>query len=188
MGGGVDVFRPRNIIVALLVIAVVGVLAYVIVDQINEPTAANEDSSADIPGQFFEDLGRSHLQANQPYDEYNSNPPTSGPHDPVPAPWGVSADPIPKEKILHNLEHGGVAVLYNCTDDCPDIVSELSAYVQGKVSDGDALLMAPYPGMEHRIALISWTRLDAFDELDMERVERFVDVNLCRFDPENVCD
>ncbi|KKK81923.1 hypothetical protein LCGC14_2808550, partial [marine sediment metagenome] len=42
-----------------------------------------------FPIQTFEDQGREHLTPGQVYDFYNSDPPTTGPHSPAPAEWGV---------------------------------------------------------------------------------------------------
>ncbi len=36
------------------------------------------------------------------------------------------------------------------------------------------VVLAPYPGMKHRIALTAWTRLDEFDEFDESRIVRFI--------------
>ena len=49
--------------------------------------------------------------------------------------------------------------------------------------------MAPYPQMEaEMIAVTSWSRRDKFPVSDYtkERVEHFIDVNLCRFNPESL--
>ena len=51
-----------------------------------------------------------HIQPGQPHERYNSLPPTSGPHYPFTAPWGISSEPIPEELQVHNLEHGGVFI------------------------------------------------------------------------------
>lgn len=42
-----------------------------------------------------------------------TNPPSSGPHYPNWARWGAFPN-IPRGNWLHNLEHGGVAMLYRC--------------------------------------------------------------------------
>src|SRR5262249_30025704 len=45
---------------------------------------------------------------------YNHNPPASGNHWPWPAPWGVHTSIVPREWWVHNLEHQGIVLLYNC--------------------------------------------------------------------------
>ena len=78
--------------------------------------------------------------------------------------------PIPDEKLVHNLEHGGVGVHYNCPDGCDDLVKQLSAIVSGV----NEIVMSPFPGMDTRIALTAWTYVDQFDEFDEERVRTFI--------------
>ena len=166
-------------------LAIIGLLAWVVIDrQTSEPP--QDDASTALPGVYYADLGRGHLQAGQPYTLYNSNPPTSGPHDPVPTSWGVHDTPVPKEKLVHNMEHGGVLILYNCTSACDDIVTALADYTKAELAKGKNIVMAPYPGIDNRIALVSWTRLDAFDAMDVERVKRFIDVHERRFNPEGI--
>jgi len=129
-------------------------------------------SAADLPGVSFPDQGNLHVQTvNEPIPPYNSEPPTSGPHLPYVAPWGVHTEPIPKQLQVHNLEDGGVVVQYHCPQPCPELVDKLTAIV--KRYDRQVVL-APYPGMKHRIALTAWTRLDAFDEFDESRIVRFI--------------
>jgi hypothetical protein len=45
-----------------------------------------------------------------------TNPPSGGPHYPVWATWTVHASPVPRGYYVHNEEHGGVVLLYKCTD------------------------------------------------------------------------
>jgi hypothetical protein len=127
---------------------------------------------AEFPGVSMPDLGNKHIQTpDEPHAPYNSEPPTSGPHLPYIAPWGVHSEPILKELQVHNLEDGGVLVQYNCPSGCADLVARLRAIVErypGRV------ILAPYPGMKSRIALTAWTRIDAFDDLDESRITRFI--------------
>src|SRR5207244_6668603 len=138
--------RRRWVPVALIVVAiiavVVGYFAY--------------RATADLPGVKMPDQGNRHLQtAADPHDAYNSNPPTSGPHLPYIAPWGVHTRPIQRELQVHNLEDGGVVVQYNC--ECPDVVAKLKAVVQRYDKH---VVLAPYPGMKPRIPLTAWTRIE----------------------------
>jgi len=144
--------------IAVVAAVVVGYLAY--------------QSSAGLPGKSFPDQGNAHIQsAAEPHVAYNSNPPTSGPHLPYIAPWGVHTEAIPKELQVHNLEDGGVVVQYNCPTPCPELVDKLKAVVVGHSRH---VVLAPYPGMKQRIALTAWTRLDEFDEFDEARVQNFI--------------
>lgn len=65
------------------------------------------------PGQAVPDLGREHLPAGTKV-QYNSNPPTSGPHF---AEWeraGIYDQPLTDGKLVHSLEHGYIIISYNC--------------------------------------------------------------------------
>src|SRR6266513_2000932 len=77
-------------------------------------------------GQEFPSLGNAHIQRlEEAHVPYNSDPPTSGPHMPGIAPWGMYDQPIPKEFQVHNLEDGSVLVQYSCPKGCPDLVKKL---------------------------------------------------------------
>ncbi len=127
---------------------------------------------ADLPGVKFADQGNAHIQmASEPHPPYNSEPPTSGPHLPYIAPWGIHTEPIARELQVHNLEDGGVMVQYHCATPCPDLVDKLAQIVRRYETQ---VILAPYPGMPTRIALSAWTRLDAFDDFDEARIVRFI--------------
>ena len=148
---------PLAVIGGLVGAAVVGYFAY--------------RAMADLPGVKMPDQGNVHLRtAADPHDSYNSDPPTSGPHLPYIAPWGVHTRPIQRELQVHNLEDGGVIVQYNC--ECPELVEKLRGIVR---KYDKQVLLAPYPSMKTRIALTAWTRLDRFEEFDEKRIVRFVE-------------
>jgi len=143
--------------IAVLAAAVVGYFAY--------------RAQANLPGVQFPDQGNLHVASPEtPHEKYNSDPPTSGPHLPYIAPWGMHTRPIVRELQVHNLEDGGVVVQYNC--ECPELVAKLKAIVDRYDRQ---VILAPYPGMPHKIALTAWTRLDTMDELDEGRVRRFIE-------------
>jgi hypothetical protein len=141
---------------AVVVAVVVGYLAY--------------RAQADLPGQQFPSQGNLHVQTvGEPHDAYNSTPPTSGPHLPYIAPWGVHTKPIANELQVHNLEDGGVMVQYNC--ECPELAEKLASVVRRYDRQ---VVLAPYPTMKSRIALTAWTRLETLDDFDSGRIERFI--------------
>lgn len=138
-----------------------------------------KDSS---PGQQLPSLGNTHIQhLGDLHDPYNSEPPTSGPHMPGIAPWGMYDKPIPKEYQVHNLEDGGVLIQYSCPKSCPELVKKLEGvflkYKKRAESDKKYihLILAPYPQLDSRIALTAWTRLDKFNEFDESRIDRFIE-------------
>lgn len=150
-------FLIGGIVVALAVAGLVGYFAY--------------RAQASLPGRLMPDQGNLHIQtASTPHEAYNSDPPTSGPHLPYIAPWGVHTRPIPLELQVHNLEDRGVIVQYNC--ECPDLVTKL----KGIVDKYDRyVILAPYPSMKSRIALTAWTRIDTLEEFDARRITQFID-------------
>ncbi|HEX6903524.1 MAG TPA: DUF3105 domain-containing protein [Thermoanaerobaculia bacterium] len=98
-------------------------------------------------------------------------PPTSGPRQAWLADWGAHREPVPHEQQVHNLEHGGVILQYNCPGGCPDVVERLEALARER----DFVLVAPYPWMKSRIALTAWGRIEILDSLDEARIHAFLD-------------
>ncbi len=128
-------------------------------------------AAANLPGTPVADQGNRHIQSeNDPHEAYNTDPPTSGPHLPYIASWGVHGRPIPPELQVHNLEDGGVLVQYNC--ECPELVDKLKAIVR---KYDKQVILAPYPKMTHKIALTAWTRIETLEEFDEARIRRFIE-------------
>ena len=71
-------------------------------------------STKPLPGQMVADMGRNHITDIYAV-EYNSNPPTSGPHFPVWAKPGVYDRFISDGYLLHSMEHGYVVIWYDCS-------------------------------------------------------------------------
>lgn len=150
--------RHRRFAIVALALALASVLGYL------------AWQAADLPGTYVPSLGNAHLQLpTDPHEPYNSDPPTSGPHLPYVAPWGIHTRPIPKELQVHNLEDGGVLVQHNC--ECPELVEKLATIVR-RYEHG--VILAPYPGGKSTIALTAWTRIDTMDEFDERRIVRFI--------------
>lgn len=142
------------------------------------------------PGQPVPSQGNAHIQSpGSPHAPYNSDPPTSGPHVSYIARWGIHKAPILHEVQVHNLEDGGVVIQYDCKD-CEDLIAKLEGIVrkyQEKArleraktnprhpSRYERLVLSPYPGMDARIALTAWGRIDKLDEFDEARIVRFIE-------------
>jgi hypothetical protein len=150
------------------------------------PQTGGSPAAADGPGRPVEIQGVEHLNKGEPHAPYNSKPPTSGPHWSIlgeaPVPWGIYQEVIPDEAQIHNLEHGGVMIQYNCRD-CPDLIAQLERFAREYVTahplprypQSAKLVVAPYYDMPSRVALTAWGRIDMLDGYDEARIARFVD-------------
>lgn len=148
-------------------------------------------------GMHYASQGHRHFaQGESTTFDYNSDPPTSGPHKEVFTDVFDSPTPLPKYIQVHLLEHGNVLLQYSCK--CPDIVGELyqiayrydsvlipasqlqamPADVQRGEEAGAAVIVAPYPDMKHKIALTAWTRLGTLDAVDQAKIRSFIDAYL----------
>ncbi len=134
-------------------------------------------SAPDGPGQRIADLGASHITPGEDHPPYSSVPATSGWHlgQPLaPAPWGVHIAVLEDEVLLHNLEHGGIGVHYDCPDGCEELVQQLAELVNKAVNGNLKVIMSPYPGMDSTISLTAWTFIDQLDVFDEDRISDFV--------------
>jgi hypothetical protein len=116
---------------------------------------------------------------------YHSNPPTSGPHALSPALFRVHEAAVPKENLVHNMEHGGVVIWHNTASG--KAIALLAEITNESLADGLLVVMSPYPELEpETIALTAWTRLDKFAAtgLTPERVRTFIQTHVRRFNPE----
>ncbi len=136
-----------------------------------------------LPGQQFEDQGRRHIPAGTPALSYNSNPPTSGAHS-SPARWGAHAEDIPEIKQVHNLEHGGVLIQYNCArlpagESCDALISGLRrAFNQARKEIDRKIVLAPYGKSPRPVAVTAWRWLQYFDSADEAGILAFAEAHI----------
>lgn len=157
--------RGSFFIVAIIiaVLLIVGVAVFVVSQGRGNPS----------PGTLVPSLGNRHISdINAAGIQYNSDPPTSGPHYGTSlAPWGIHTEPIAKGLMIHNLEDGGVVVSYNPRAS-PETVDQLAQIVKRYPQH---VILAPYPGLGSTIALTAWQRIDKLDTVDEGRIVRFID-------------
>jgi hypothetical protein len=119
--------------------------------------------------------------------EYNSRPPTSGPHFAAWYPtYGVFEQEIPAGNWVHNMEHGAVVLLYNCPEACPDLVNQIRQLHNDLPKGRNArrgvarMLALPYKDMDHRIAVVAWGWLLELDQFDRDQILRFYEARIDR--------
>lgn len=122
---------------------------------------------------------RKHVEGGVDYEDV---PPTSGDHDPCWAPWGVYATEIPDERWVHNLEHGGVVLLYDCPDGCPDEVAQMEAIIAERAVHG---ILTPYAALPTRFAAVAWGYRLTTDCFDVDVLDTFWDAHVDRA-PESI--
>ncbi len=119
---------------------------------------------------------------------YASTPPCIGDHFPTWSAWGASSDPVEPGYFVHNLEHGGVVLLYDCPDGCADVVAALGAFA-ASVPDDDGgafrYILSPYSGMSTRIAAVAWGVVYRADTVETADLDEFVAAHY-RHGPEDV--
>jgi hypothetical protein len=85
-------------------------------------------------------------------DRWNTDPPTSGPHYGITLIYGAYTEPPQIGRIVHNLEHGAVYMLYG--DEVPEsTVAQLTAFYD---THKDGTVLAPLPKLGDKIALGAW--------------------------------
>ena len=163
-----------GVLFAVGIVVVVGLAIYFFVFN-NEQSLPELNPDFDIEAivdnsEEFPVLSRDHIPDSQER-EYNSNPPTSGPHSGRwVSPIGVFTTQLSDTMLIHNLEHGHVWISYRDEDD--DEAIALLTAIQNKYSD--RVVVTYRPENDARIAVTAWSRLMNMNELDSDQIEAFI--------------
>lgn len=176
-------------IFALVVIGIVVVAAY-LKHQEDLVTASRLQFHAvsGIAGTQIADEGPATHITPSTQLSYKFYPPTSGPH--YGAPYGPvqwqTVGNLAEGQFVHNLEHGGIAILYNCPTgtDCTTLKNELQNYVQNVAPPEPKynevkFVMTPYSrAMQKKIALVAWHWVEFLDSYDQAEITRFYEIHV----------
>lgn len=132
-----------------------------------------------LPGTRIPDLGQLHVQVATPVT-YNSNPPTSGPHYPYPAGWGIYKNSPADEFLVHNLEHGGVTISYNPNRIKGQELEQIQAQARSLSNFNPRVIVTPRQNLDTAIVLTAWTYLQKLDRYDPAAVKVFYDTHIAR--------
>ncbi len=196
----------------LFVIAVVGAIFFF---SATAPTYACTNTSQPAPagtplpngspaplGQAQPDMGNVHVTVGT-NQKYAYCPPASGPHynalneGPIAAKYYGPDDGTRPEGWIHNLEHGGIVILYNCKmGACTDATA---ATLQGlattfpdspqchiKAGSGSPVI-ARFDDMPAPFAALVWDRLIYLDTLDVTKIKAFYQSEAEVTNPELQC-
>jgi hypothetical protein len=127
---------------------------------------------------------------------YSTNPPSSGDHWPRWAAFGIYDDPVPREMLVHDLEHGAVALLHDCDGCTEEVVDALLEVTVDFGADEKCLggssgavarfIVAPDPDIDHPIALAAWGATYVATCIDPPSLQAFVDEHYAT-GPEDTC-
>lgn len=111
-------------------------------------------------GQKFALEGQNHVAEGESVT-YATNPPTSGNHWGCWAPWGLANKVLRPERWVHNLEHGGVVLLYKCatSDGCPETRALLTKVFNGAPDapgGGKRLIVTASSTLPKKVGLTAW--------------------------------
>ena len=137
----------------------------------NDPTTA--------AGQLYK-----HIPSTDPItaDPAGHYPPVFGDHYATWRPPGVYDSPVPEGNFMHDLEHGGIVILYNCPTACPDMVTQFRGLLTSLPKSQDfnqvKLVVSPNDKIKHLIALLAWDYEQDLDSYDAAAIRTFYQAHL----------
>ncbi len=162
-------FSPETLIVIGVILAAVAIFAVFIISSQGGDSSGYDPS---IPDKSIgiDVLTSPHIEPDEVPSGYNSNPPTSGEHYVQPAPWGVYAETLPDQTLIHNLEHGGIWISYRDKND-KDTVKALEDLAEKY----DSHLIVTYrPENDSPIIVTAWGRLLKLNEVNKGQIVNFI--------------
>jgi len=157
--------------IAVGFVAILGVMLW----QVLKPAA----------GEKIPEMAVSHIELDTDPGEYNSDPPTSGPHYAQEAEAGFYETNIytyPAGYLMHNLEHGYVIFWYNCKLLDETGCSELKSQIRSVMDEigGVKVIAYPWESIDVPLVMTSWKRLQKFETFNANAVKAFYHTNLNR--------
>jgi hypothetical protein len=176
--------RRRNLLTTgVAIVVAAGVVWLVLAD--TSRNDSNRGAAALDNGVTVEEAGCDDVQSAEPqeashiapgdeHEDYNTNPPTSGAHygSPLaPIDTGFYSEQIEAEKVLHNLEHGQIAIWYS--PDAPqDTIDDIEQLTE---QEPLATVAVPWAEVEepYQFVLTAWGNLQECVQASQEVVDEF---------------
>lgn len=134
-------------------------------------------------------MGAGHIPEDSDPGEYNSDPPTSGPHYAQPLDPGFyeQADladlgPFPHAYAVHNLEHGYIIFWYNCDlldeNSCVELKRQIRNFMDGSLVP--KLIAFPWQSTDVPLVLTSWGYRLEMPVFNASEANAFISANRLR--------
>jgi hypothetical protein len=185
-GGGRSLLIGAGVIV-LLIVALFGLRQAGVLSTVSpspsqsaRPTPSPVTSDDPARGTHDTDYGNTHVAAGTPVT-YAELPPTSGSHWPAPAgpvSSGVYTQRVPFEATTHNLEHGGIVILYNGLS--AEEVTKLNDFVKSLIAGPTykKVLDEPFADLTRaKIVVTSWRWHLDLQTVDTAAMQKFIQVH-----------
>ena len=146
-----------NLITIIIAVIVIAAVVFAISSErktTEEPVGVPVAEADCDPVEEFEALEGQHIKEGADHAEYNSNPPTSGPHYEIPADPAFYTSAVEPERVIHNLEHGQIVLWYP-----PDLSAEDKGLIEEIVDDEPiATVGNPYDGVDagKKVIMSAW--------------------------------
>ncbi|KIG14116.1 hypothetical protein DB30_07112 [Enhygromyxa salina] len=152
-------------------------------DVCNTAETTTVEACPAIIGEGFCSEGGIHVDQDSAID-WGNNPPHSGDHYPTWEKWGEHDTPVPRGNWVHNMEHGGIVLVYNCPDGCDAELDTLRMVLDMRTDS--RILITEDPLLDGPpFAAVSWTWVHEFDTPVLDELLCFVDQHF-NHAPENV--
>lgn len=177
----------------MAVLLIISFIVPTVIDSLSGPTQLTRGSAQ----AYVEGVGqkqdimrtKNHVDQDDNPDNdvvvYNSAPPASGDHWSAANRCGFFDDPVPDERIVHNLEHSNIVISYHLPD--PADVASLEDYYND-MNEGwrnHFTVVRPYDQIAAgQVALSAWGVIDVMDGVDPERIDRFYEHYVGNLGPE----
>lgn len=132
-------------------------------------------------GQAIDEMPHTHINAPATVN-YLHTPPTSGCHynlgyGSAPIQSGVYNQSVPSEFWVHNIEHGYIAILYNCPNGCTTEFNQLHDWYKSLPPTPGfpypKAIVLPYTSMDVPFAAVSWDWYDPMPVFSLSEVQKF---------------
>jgi hypothetical protein len=186
-GGG-----PRSLllgagVIVLLIVAILGLrqagilsLGPAVVAASSAPTIGTIDPTDPARGVLEADQGHNHVNPGTPVTYTGPLPPSSGNHWPQPAApvkAGIYDQQLPFEATTHNLEHGGIVIVYNGLS--VGEITQIKQFVTDTLKTKyTKVLLEPYTGLQGaKVTLVAWDWRLNLQSVDVTSMLKFITVH-----------
>jgi hypothetical protein len=156
----------------------------------SSPVDAGSDCGTFIVA--YPPIASPHIPVCSPIN-YDSNPPTSGPHYPIWAAYQTYTEPVPRGFYVHDLEHGGIVIAYNCPSGCDPDLAQLASFLDARPADSTCtapvkfrVVVTPDPLLPTPFAAAAWGWALTSQCFDFAALGPFMDAHY-RMAPEDFC-